>query len=255
MGLLEILKGLLIETKNIDVKKLPSQGLFYSDDFSIKIKKAEVEDIIEYELKFDKSNIITCIECIKKIVSKNTILPRGYSYIDIKSVDIVFIFLEIVKLTRNIELKIPYVNNMGIESIIYFNSDNFNYFDLSEYIHTYNPDTKEIIIDGYRFSLPSIGVETSLTQYLSSVTDEESKMVKTISFDFMFFLSGKNHLRFDEIKNLIQIFNFDIDDEEKKKVENIVSKFSDIVIYTLKSEGNTIEMKSKLNLENIWKLN
>ena len=255
MGLLEILKGLLIETKNIDVKKLPSQGLFYNDDFSIKIKKAEVEDIIDYELHFDKTNVISSIECIKKIVDKNTMLSKGYSYLDIKSVDIVFIFLEIVKFTRSIELKIPYINNMGVESIIHFNTDNFNYFDMDKYISNYNPDTKEIIIDGYRFSLPSSGVETSLTQYLSSVSDEEADTIKNVSFDFMFFLSGKNHLRFDEIKNLIQIFNYDIDDEEKKKVSNIVSRFRGIVGYTLKSDGNTIEMKSKLNLENIWKLN
>jgi hypothetical protein len=255
MGLLEILKGLLIETKSIDIKKLPSQGLFYKDDFSIKIKKAEVEDIIDYELNFDKTNILSSIECIKKIVDKNTILPKPYTYLDIKSVDIVFLFIEIVKFTKNADLKIPYINNMGIESIINFNTDNFNYFDMSIHMSNYNKDTKEIIIDGYRFSLPSIGIETSLTQYLSSVSDEESENLKKTSFDFMFFLSGKNHLRFDEIKNLIQIFNSDIDDEEKEKIANIVSKFRGIVGYTLKSEGNTIEIKSKLNLENIWKIN
>jgi hypothetical protein len=32
MGLLEILKGLLVETKVIEVKKLPSQALFYKEE-------------------------------------------------------------------------------------------------------------------------------------------------------------------------------------------------------------------------------
>lgn len=255
MGLIEILKGLLIETKSIDVNKLPSQGLFYNDDFSIKIKKAEVEDIIDYELKFDKTNVITSIECIKRVVDKNVVLPKPYTYLDIKSVDIVFLFIEIVKYTKNADLKIPYINNMGIESIINFNTDNFNYFDMSIHIPNYDSNTKEVVIDGYRFSLPSIGVETSLTQYLSSVSDEEAEKLKNVSFDFIFFLGSKNHLRFDEIDNLIEIFNNDIDEEEREKVANIVSKFKGIVGYTLKSEGNTIEIKSKLNLENIWKIN
>lgn len=254
MGLLEILKGLLIETKKIDCKKLPSQGLFYNDDFSIKIKKAEVEDIIDYEINFDKNNVLISIECVKKIVEKNSIIPNPYSFLDIKSVDIIFLFIEIVKFTKGSDIKIPYVNNMGIESIISFNSDTFNYFDMSKYMKFYDPEKKQIKIDGYKFSLPSIGVEYSLTKYLSSVSDKEAETFKNISFDFMFFLSQKSHLKFDEIKNLIQIFNYDIDEIEKKKISNIVNKFRGIVGYSLISEGNTIELKSRLNLQNIWNI-
>jgi hypothetical protein len=35
MNLLSIIKGILNINKKIDVKKLPSQGLFYKDDFEI----------------------------------------------------------------------------------------------------------------------------------------------------------------------------------------------------------------------------
>ena len=50
--LMDLLKGLFNLTKNIDIKTLPSQGLFYKDDFKISIKRADVEDIIEYDYTY-----------------------------------------------------------------------------------------------------------------------------------------------------------------------------------------------------------
>jgi hypothetical protein len=46
--LIDLLRGIFNLTKKIDTKILPSQGLFYKDDFEISIKRADVEDIIEY---------------------------------------------------------------------------------------------------------------------------------------------------------------------------------------------------------------
>ena len=98
MSLLSIIKGILNLQHKIDLKKLPSQGLFYKDDFEIYIKKANLEDIIEYEHNYDKEDLGTVISRLKKIVEKNVILSKNYSYNDIKSIDVVFLFLEIVKL-------------------------------------------------------------------------------------------------------------------------------------------------------------
>lgn len=255
MGLLEILKGLLVETKVIEVKKLPSQGLFYKEDFSIKIKKAEIEDIIAYEYNYIENNIISALECIKMVVNRNVVLPDPYSYKDIKSVDIIFIFLEIVKFTTSKEIKIPYVNRLGIEEYINFDIDHFNYFKFDNYMKNYNSETREMILDGYRFSLPSIGVETSLTHYLSTKSEKkEIENLNKVSYDFMFFLGGKNKLEFSEIDNLIQIFNYDLDDVEILKVRKIVEKFKGIVGYSLVIDGDPIEIKTKINLQDIWKI-
>jgi hypothetical protein len=49
-------------------------GLFYNDDFNIWIKKADIEDIIEYEYKYKKDDIGSIINRVKKIVNKNVIL-------------------------------------------------------------------------------------------------------------------------------------------------------------------------------------
>ena len=57
MGIIELMRGLLKQTHKIEKSKLPSQGIFYLKDFEIKIKKADMEDIIEYELNYDKENL------------------------------------------------------------------------------------------------------------------------------------------------------------------------------------------------------
>ena len=70
----------------------------------------------------------------------------------------------------------------------------------------------------------------------------------------MFFLGGKSFLSFDEIENLIEIFNSDLDESEIEKVRSIVNTFKDIVGYTLLADGRTIEIKTKINLKEIWKI-
>ena len=95
MNLVNLLKGLLNLQKKVDIKSLPSQGLFYNNDFEIIIKKADVGDIIEYEHDYIKDDLGLVITKLKKIVEKNTTFSSGYNFNDIKSIDVVFIFLEI----------------------------------------------------------------------------------------------------------------------------------------------------------------
>jgi len=69
--LIDLLRGIFNLTKNIDIKTLPSQGLFYKDDFKISIKRADVEDIIEYEHNYIKDNVGVVISKLKHLVKKN----------------------------------------------------------------------------------------------------------------------------------------------------------------------------------------
>lgn len=255
IGLYEVIQGLLIETKPIVINELPSQGVFYKNDFRIKIKKADVEDIIEYEFKFDKANLLSSIDCIKNVIMKNTIFSKGYSYKDIKSIDIIYIFLEIVKFTTKKDVNIEYTNHLGEQDFIPFGSETFKYYDFGEFVDVYDDTTKEFVVNGYRFSLPSIGVEASLTQFLFyKQSDSDFKKYNSYSYNFMYFIGQKSVLTFDEIDNLIQIFNFDLDETERKIVDDIVDFFSGIVSYTLKSSSGAIDIKTKLNLETIWRM-
>jgi len=255
MGILEIIKNIVSGYKRIDITKLPSQGYFYPKDFEIKVKKATDEDVIEYEFNFNSDNILEVIESIKKIVNKNIFFSKEYKFEDLKSIDIVFIFLEIVKFTIGKEIEIEYFNDdNGKNESINFDSKYFNYFDLKKYLSNYIPEECSFLVDGYKFAMPSIGVENSLTQYLFSLSDiPGSERYNDYSYDFLFFLGRKNNLTFEEIENLVTIFNFDIDDDEKSKIESIIKKFLSIIDYNLKVNNSLVDVKSKLDFQSIWK--
>ncbi len=248
---LDSLKG----RKELPIKSLPSQGIFYANDFKLWIKKVKVEDILEYE-KLYTSDISVVLVLIKKIVQLYTTLPSKYTFDDIKSTDIIFIFLEIVRFTTNRAVKIDYYNDIsGISESIELVPDNFNYFDVPKALkNTFNPETKEFIVDGYKFSVPSIGIETSLTQFLvekSYATDIEE--YNNYAYDFLYFLGNKSRLTFAEIDNLIEIFNKDMSDEEKTKVNNIVNSFRGFAKYVIKDKNRVIEVNNRIDLEKVWK--
>jgi hypothetical protein len=255
MGIYDIIKMLLGQTKKIEVKHLPTQGLFYPEDFELRIKKADMEDIIDYEYNFDKDNIFTMIESVKKIVKNNTHFNEGYRYEDIKSVDIVYIFLEIVKFTTNKKIEFSYFNDkLGKPDKLEFTNQNFNYFDFSKWSKNYDKEKRGFLLDGYNFTMPSIGVETCITEFLIQKSEEPgSNVYNSYNYDFSFFIGNKNNLNFSEIENLIQIFTFDLDDREQKKLKDIKQKFLSLINYSIKNDGKVIEFKSKLDLETIWK--
>ncbi len=235
--------------KKIDLKKLPSQGFFYNNDFELYIKKADIKDILEYENDFDSRNLGLILFKIKNVVKNNTIIKNSYDWESIKSIDVIFIFFEIVKLTKNKSISFLF-NNRNIE----FSDKTFNYFDFSKILNKWNKDEKCFNLNGYKYSLPSIGVESSLTTFLidKSYGDHSEKYSK-YSYSFVYFLNNKLHLSYDEIENLIQIFNYDIDIDEIVKIDEIVNIFANLQRYTIRYENNIIELNSKINLQFIWK--
>ena len=93
MSISGFLKGILNLQKKVDLKLLPSQGLFYKDDFQLYIKKVDLTDIIEYEYKYVKEDLGLIISKVKKVVEKSIIIKNDYTFDDIKSVDIIFSIL------------------------------------------------------------------------------------------------------------------------------------------------------------------
>lgn len=256
MNLLNLIKKLLNIQKEIDVRILPSQGLFYKDDFHISIKKADIQDIIEYEFNYIKDDISVVITKLKNIVESNTIISNGYKFNNIKSIDIIFIFLEIVKFTKGKSIELRYFNDeKGKEDVIKFDSDHFNYFSIDKKtMSRYDSVEKVFDVDGYKFSLPSIGLENCLTNFLIDKSySTNATRFNEYNYDFTYFMGNKDRMTFEEIDNLIQIFNFDMDDTELKKVRKIVESFSPIQKYSLKKGNRIIDINTKINLEKIWK--
>ena len=256
MKLTNFIKGIFVKKKKIDVKILPSQGLFYRDDFKISIKKVDKKEIIEYETEYDREDLGLVLRRLKKIVESNTILPKEYTFKHIKSIDVIFIFLEIVKFTNNKPIQLEYFNDeIGMIDKINFDENNFNYCRLDEEIME-NWDSKErcFVINGYKFSLPSIGIENSLTNFLIKKSyEEDSNKYNGYNYNFTYFLGDKEFINFDEIENLIQIFNFDMESDEFQKTEDLVRLFIPLQRYSLIKNNKVIEMSSKINLQEIWK--
>jgi len=256
MNLINLFKNLLRTQKKLDIDKLPSLGLFYKDDFKIYIKKVDVQDIIEYEHNYNSDDLGSVINKLKSIVEKNTIFSKGYNFKDIKSIDVVFIFLEIVRLSKGKAIKLYYIDDeYGTEEDVEFNSIYFNYFKLSEDLKKlYDKENRQFIINDYKYTLPSIGIENCLTNYLISKSDDPNAVrFNKYNYDFTFFLGDKKSISFKEIDNLIQIFNFDMEDSEIKKVRNITKMFQPIQRYSLIKDNKIIEINSKIDLEKIWK--
>ncbi len=244
------------KTMKIEVSALPSQGFFYDGGFELSIKKARPEDIAEYESGYDPEDLGMVLSKLKKIVMDNVILPEGYTFGHIKSIDVVFIFLEIVSFTKQSPISLEYYNDeIGTIDKIPFGKSSFNYFSIEkDLLEKYVKEEKCFCINGYKFTLPSIGIENSLTNYLiSKSSDPGAEKFSEYSYNFTYFLGNKEFVTFDEIENLIEIFNSDMDEEETAKVEEAVETFLPMQRYSLVKNNRVIEMSSKINLREIWK--
>lgn len=250
-----IINNLFFSRKKLDVSKLPSQGFFYNDDFYIWIKKVNQQEIEEYKEDFISDDLVVIISKIKKIVSNNIILADDYIFEDIKSIDIVYIFLEIVKYSRNKKIIINYVDEeRNRECQIEFDSKTFNYFNPPpDLISKWNRVEKNFEVFDYKYNLPSIGVENCLTFFLIYQSQTNGfEYAQNLFYDFTYFVGHKNFLTFGEIENLIQIFNSDIEKEEMVKIDEILKMFSPFQKYSLIQDGKQIDINSKIDLENIW---
>jgi len=251
----EFFRKLFIRKRNVDIQLLPSQGLFYKNDLKITVIPASKSDIIDYEKNYVRDDVAVVIYYIKKIVQRNIILSKGYKYEDIKSIDVIFLFLEIVSLTKGKPINLIYFDkNKDKEEKIEFGSKNFNYFQLGELIKYYDYEERCFVVSGYKYTLPSIGVENCLTNFLIIKSAEEnSDIYNTYFYDFTHFVGHKNYLKYREIENLVQIFNYDMETDEVIKVKKIINTFTPIQRYSLVKDGRVVEMTSKINLEKIWR--
>lgn len=249
MKIPNILKSILNIDKKIKLESLPSQGIFYPNEFEMWIKKATIDDITEYEYQFTE-DMGTILSKIKKIVRNNTIFSEGFTFDDIKSMDIIFIFIEIVKFTNN---KPFYLHDQS-KSRIEFSEHTFNYYDKETLKEIYNNNEKNIQIDGFKYTIPTIGVESCLTNFIISKSfTPESKLYESYSYDFIYFLNQKNYVSNSEIENLIQIFNQDMEENDKQKIRKIVQDLSFIANYSLVKDSQIIGLSSSINLQNVWK--
>jgi hypothetical protein len=244
----KFLRELLSKWKNekklqkLDVNILPSQGYFYSKNLEIYYRNADLNEIKEYNEKISV-NIYDIIKSVKKIVKNNLkFVPNDFKFEDLCSIDILFIFIKIVEETKQEPI---YIND------IKFDEKNFQYFYYKKYHKNYNADTREFIFNDWKFSLPRIGIEKSLTDFFYELKKRnELDKYENGNYDLIYFLGGKSSLTYDELKNLVDLGN-DLKDEDKSELKNIISKFQGNDKYVL-SDGENVTKVSPIALVNIW---
>lgn len=247
--LFDILEGIK-NVKKLNIKKLPTQGFFYPKDFTISIRKASLDDRLLYNFNFVKDDISVILSETKRIIKNCLILNKKYKYEDIKSNDLLYIFFEIVKFTMDRDIMIPFKDVVGNTSYVPFTQKHFNYFDFNSMNCEYDSKTREFIKNGWRFSLPSLGVENCLVDYIYDLDEAGEKT--DWSYDFLFFLGNKNYISSEEFDNLITIFNSDLDDKSKEEVRDIVKTIYKSIGYSLVVEGKVIELDMKIDFEKLF---
>lgn len=233
----------LTREKKIIISELPSMGIFYNDDFEIYIYPCSLEIISEMESNIDRDDISSVILWIRLVVMNCSRYENG-NYDDLKSIDLIWLYIEICKLTINDEV---YVHIDGKKYPV--NSSTFNYFDYSKF--DINKEERVINYNGYIYSLPSVGVERCLYSYI--ILNKEL-IEKDICYDFIFFVKNRNYLTNKEIENLIVIYNDDIDDKQKEEITNVKSAFKGFIIFSIKVDGVIHDIKSKLDLTNVMNI-
>ena len=250
-NLFDQLGDIVKNTKKIELSKLPSGGFFYPNDFELRIKKADLEDILNYENDFNPDDPVLILNLIKNIIKKNLKFKNNYKYEDIKSLDLFFLFFEIVEFTtgKKIMAKLKLNDGKIVDVEV---KDNFKYFTFNDFKF----EDQSVLMDGYKFSFPSIGIEDCFTYFL---LEKNSKFgfesVSKLNYDFLFFCGNKNHLTNKEIENLIIIFNKELDKKEMTKVKNIINTFDDAINYKVNYDNRSYFLINSISLKDIWKNN
>lgn len=235
--------------KKLNLKHLPSMGLFYPDNFEIYIKKCNKKYIEEYKIQLETDSLNELVKTITRVIIDNSSFNKKYCYRDIMSIDLFFIFLEICKFTTGKELKLDLKNGETID----MNQDTFDYFNDEKVLDQYNSELKCFEINGYKLTPPTTGVEEDLTDLLYSISNTKgSEDYEYYSYDFLYVLKDKSSLTVEEILNLIQIFNYDIDKKESEKLKQAIEQIKPIKKYNLKYKNELIPISSNINLFEIF---
>lgn len=237
-------------TKKLDLMGLPSQSLFYKPNFWIKIKKVDIDDIIYYKHYYRPDNAIVLIELIKTIVKNNTFYPKGYSFDDVRSIDVVYIFLKLIEYTNKKPLVLKSLNRVtGFVENIPVTDANFNYFIPSDKYKFVNGEY--ISPNGFKFKIPTIKVEDCLTKFLTLKYYLNQKDYIDANYDFIYFLGDKNTIADTEIESLLEIFD-EMSSDEKQEISSIVDDFKSFSRYSLIFDGVEHTLDGRLDLENAF---
>jgi hypothetical protein len=235
MTLSDIINSITKKQKTIDTSKLPTMGLFYPDDFTIKIKKASLEDIIKYQSSYNERDIVSIIMCMKEIINKTADFGK-YPMAKLKSSDLPYLFFEIVSFTNGTPIEVEYKDyNTGTNNKIQFTSDNYKYADIDGRGWKYDKEKKALTIRDYTITPPSIGLETSFGMYAQNRSNdiEFISNIRNQSLTFLYLVGNKDNLNKEEFDNITEIFFNEMLQEDKEELDTICNDVLTAFAYKL----------------------
>ena len=173
----------------IDVKSLPTQGLFYPDGIEISIRAARGEEIKHWSTmnEYDLQQQSIADDIINYVIERCVLVKipdiNGNSWLDLKNIDRLYLLLAIREFTftNDNPLMVPYKEGQDIPIVkemidfVSFPDDVMEYYNSEDKCFTFN-------VDGTRMNiyLPSVGVNNWLKKYL----DNKTKSNEMFDFDF-----------------------------------------------------------------------
>jgi|TARA_R110002153_G_scaffold6210_8_gene28448 hypothetical protein len=255
MNLFNLIKNTRNKPKKINIKNLPSRGFFYKDGFEIYITKCNKDYIKQYKKNIDTTNIPKILKRITRLIIDHTSYSEGYSYKNIISVDLLFIFLEIVKHTKGESIFLDHYDEETKKIVkIKLDEKTFDYYEPNEeFMNSYDIKEKCFKLNGYMISSPTTGAEEDLTQFLNSISSiPGSEKFNNYNYNFLYVLGNKTSIGIPELKNLIQIFSEDMTKEERINLQEAISNIMPIQKYKMLYNGKSIPVSSKLDLSVIF---
>lgn len=232
----------------IELHTLPSMNLFYGDDFNIEIRAIEKDIRLEYN-SIDFSNPYDISRMLYKIIKYSVKVPDNYTVSDILCCDIMYIFFEIVKLTKNEKLFFKKYNKTnGSFDFIEFNSSNFKYFSIPlDIMELYDSDKKCILIDEYEFRLPRYKFDGILLEY--TLDNGFSTLNYIIVTYFSHNISDKIDL--NTMLKYNDILFSELSTESVEIIYDIISRLSGISLMIIEKDNIELSIIEAIDIRNI----
>jgi len=190
---------------NVPIEDLPSQGLFYPNDFKISIRAAKVKEIKHWSA-MDSNDFRSIDESINFVLQNCTKLRCGnniVSWKDIKEIDRLYLIFAIREFTfKDGENKLYLPGSEKIE----IRKEMLKYFELNEKLKKFYCEKNKCFIitnknnkqESVKLYIPSIGV----SQFIKDHVDTKRQNQETVDEDFLKFAPFifSDHRELDEKK-------------------------------------------------------
>lgn len=251
-GLIQKIKSKLEHRRghNIKTEYLPTRGLYYNENIKITLYKASDKTIKYYKDNINTTDINEMLSVINNVV-KSHIKIENSTFNDLKSIDLLYLFIYIVRITT----EKPYLVKYEIEGVgvgeMEFNEDNFLYLEiekLSKHFKEYNKERKQIVLhNGFHFSLPSIGLETQIVEFIKNNKDK----YEYENMNFIYFMGNENNVANEYIDNAILMFQ-ELDYETRTLIDDFIYLYEEKQRFKLLKDNILVDLKSGLHFDDLW---